>query len=171
MAHHGVPGVGIAVIDRGRLHRAGGFGTADRERDTTAQEQTLFQAASMSKPVAAAALLRAVDQGHFELDAPINDYLSAWRIADNDLTRDRPVTLRRILSHTAGLTVWGFEGYTRGAPLPSRPLLAENVERFFSPDSLYDIVFRLDGEGIAKSLAVVDGERNILEGTRADQHG
>lgn len=138
MAHHGVPGVSIAVIDEGRICWAGGAGVVDRQRGTVVDEHTLFQAASMSKPVAAAAVLRAVEEGHFDLDAPVNDRLTSWRIPDNDLTRRTPVTLRHILSHTGGLTVWGFGGYPQGASLPTLPEVLSGAPPANSPPVFVD---------------------------------
>lgn len=49
----------------------------------------------------------------------MNDELKSWRIPDNEFTKDQKVTLRRILSHSAGLTVHGFPGYAVGAPIPT----------------------------------------------------
>jgi CubicO group peptidase (beta-lactamase class C family) len=94
---------------------------------------TLFQAASISKPVNAAAALLAVAHGQLSLDAPINDSLTHWKIADNDFTRTTPVTLRQLLSHTAGTTVHGFRGYEAGAPLPTLPHLLDGARPANSP--------------------------------------
>lgn len=160
MAHHGVPGVAIAVIDDGRLDWTGGFGVADRGRGMGVDANTLFQAASMSKPVAAAAVLRAVDQGRFELDAPVNGYLSSWRIPENELTCQRPVTLRQILSHTAGLTVWGFGGYPPGTPLPTLPQVLDGRLPANSPpvfaDTLPGTLERYSGGGTTVAQLAVE---------------
>jgi CubicO group peptidase (beta-lactamase class C family) len=151
MVHYGVPAVSIAVIDEGRLAWSVGVGHVDVQRSATVDEHTLFQAASMSKPVAALALLREVDEGRFELDAPINNYLSSWSIPENDLTRRRPVTLRQIMSHTAGLTVWGFGGYAHGNPLPTLPQILSGSPPANSPevfvDTLPGTVERYSGGG------------------------
>ena len=81
---------------------------------------TLFQAASVSKPVAALGALRLVEQGKVSLDENINEKLRAWHLPENRFTRQHPVTLRLILCHRAGLTVHGFSpGYRLGAALPT----------------------------------------------------
>jgi CubicO group peptidase (beta-lactamase class C family) len=80
---------------------------------------TLFQAASIGKPVAAFTALQLVERGVLDLDQDVNEVLTSWRVPGNELTREEPVTLRGILSHTAGLTVHGFGGYSRGQTLPS----------------------------------------------------
>ncbi|MDR0344666.1 MAG: beta-lactamase family protein [Nocardiopsaceae bacterium] len=80
-------------------------------------EGTLFQAASISKPVTAMAVLRLVAEGRLSLDADVNRYLTSWHLPGREGTG--PVTLRHLLSHTGALTVSGFPGYERGEPLPS----------------------------------------------------
>ena len=115
-----VPGVSVAVFSGGRLAWAKGYGVCQAgEPQRPVTPATLFQAASMSKPVCATAALQLVAEGAIGLDEPVNRYLTSWQLPDNDLTRRRPVTLRQILSHTAGLNVHGFEGFEQGAMLPS----------------------------------------------------
>ncbi|MGH9811358.1 MAG: serine hydrolase domain-containing protein, partial [Terriglobia bacterium] len=80
---------------------------------------TLFQAASISKPVTAAGALWLVQQGKLALDTDVNRELTGWRVPDNSFTSDHKVTLRRLLSHNAGVNVPGFDGYARGRPLPT----------------------------------------------------
>jgi CubicO group peptidase (beta-lactamase class C family) len=118
MAELEVPGVSIAVIDGGRIEWARGFGVT-RAGGPPVTADSLFQAASISKPVFALAVLRLADEGKLDLDANVNDYLKSWKLPDNDFTRDSPVTLRRLLSHSAGTTVHGFPGYGIGASLPT----------------------------------------------------
>jgi len=96
-------------------------GLADREEGKRATAETLFQAGSISKPVAAAALLREAQKGTFRLDAEVNDYLKSWKLPANELTAREKVTLERILSHGAGLTVHGFPVYAAGEAVPTVP--------------------------------------------------
>lgn len=122
MAHHHVPGVSIAVIEGGRIAWARGFGvktagSADPKDAVT--PDTLFQAGSVSKPVTATAMLRLVERGTLELDTDVNRYLTTWKVPESEHTAKEKVTLRRLASHTAGLTVFGFPGYERNQPLPT----------------------------------------------------
>src|SRR5215472_2715814 len=116
MAFYKVPGVSIAVIDHGRIDWARGYGFADV---AAKRPETPFQAASISKSVAAAAALHFVEEGKIDLDSNVNDYLKSWKVPDNNFTQDQKVTLRRLLSHSAGLTVHGFPGYETSAPVPT----------------------------------------------------
>ena len=118
MAELKVPGVSIAVIHEGRIEWARGYG-ARFIGGPAVDEKTLFQAASISKPVFALAVLHQVEAGKLDLDTNVNDYLKTWKLPDNEFTREQKVTLRRVLSHTAGLTVHGFPGYGAADKLPT----------------------------------------------------
>ncbi len=119
MKHYGVEGVSIAVIRDSKLEWARGYGIADVESKQPVTTSTLFQAASISKPVAAMGALVLVEDGKLSLDGDINKYLKGWKVPANELTAKGPVTLERLLSHTAGLTVHGFPGYGAGAVVPT----------------------------------------------------
>jgi len=119
MASLGVPAVSIAVIDDFEIAWAKAYGVADRAAGRTADTDTLFQAASISKPVAAAAVHRLVETGTLDLDTPVNSYLESWKLPENELTRATPVTLRMLLSHTGGTTVHGFPGYEPTDAVPT----------------------------------------------------
>lgn len=118
MAALHVPGVSIAVIHDGRIEWARGFGVTSIGGPAVTPD-TLFQAASISKPVAAIAVLRLVEAGKISLDGDVNQYLKSWKLPNNQFTEKTKVTMRELLTHTAGLTVHGFAGYASGAPLPS----------------------------------------------------
>ena len=119
MAELKVPGVSIAVIYNGAIEWAKGYGAAEAGTQTPVTPRTLFQAASVSKPVAALAALRLVEQGRLVLDEDVNAKLKSWKVPENEFTKAEKVTLRRLLSHTAGLTVHGFGGYPADVPVPS----------------------------------------------------
>ncbi|MFN7935804.1 MAG: serine hydrolase [Bryobacteraceae bacterium] len=106
------PAVSVAVVENHSLAWARAWG------DGTTPE-TPFQAASISKPVAALVALRLVEQGKLSLDEDVNLKLKSWKVAENEFTTTQKVTLRRLLSHTAGLTVHGFRGYAKGEKVPS----------------------------------------------------
>ena len=117
MAHYGVPAVSVAVINDGRIEWARGYGV--REAGGSVTTATLFQAASISKPITATAALRLVEAGRLDLDGDVNDRLRSWHVPESAYTAEHPVTLRGLLSHTAGLTVSGFPGYAAGEAVPT----------------------------------------------------
>jgi CubicO group peptidase (beta-lactamase class C family) len=119
MDFHQIPGVSIAVIDNFTIAWAKGYGVKDAITKEQLTTNTLFQAASISKPVAAAAALHLVEKGILHLDEDVNNKLFSWKVPENELTRKEKVTLRRILSHKAGLSVESFRGYQQGHPLPT----------------------------------------------------
>jgi CubicO group peptidase (beta-lactamase class C family) len=118
MAELHVPAVSIAVIHKGRIEWARGFGVT-RIGGPPTTDRTLFQAASISKPVFALGILRLADTGRVNLQADVNDYLTTWKIPDSPSTHPAPVTLRALLSHSAGTTVGGFRGYESTVALPT----------------------------------------------------
>jgi CubicO group peptidase (beta-lactamase class C family) len=120
MERFGVPGVSVAVIKDFTIHWAKGYGIADVETGAPVDPETLFQAASISKPVTAMAVLKAVQDGLFTLDDDINDILTSWTLDGGGFTAERPVTPRTLTSHTSGLgDGFGFPGYDPGQPLPT----------------------------------------------------
>jgi CubicO group peptidase (beta-lactamase class C family) len=119
MKDYKVPGVSIAVMNNFKIEWVKGYGVKEAGRNDPVTPETLFQAASISKPVSAAAALHYVEQGLFDLDENVNDKLRSWKVPDNEWTKEKKVTLRGILSHSAGLTVSGFPGYAQGAAMPT----------------------------------------------------
>lgn len=119
MRHYKVPGVSVAVIDSFRIAWARGYGVRETGRAGPITTETLFQAASISKPVAALAALRLVQKGTLDLDEDVNLKLTSWKVPQNEFTAAHPVTLRRLLSHGAGLTVHGFLGYASKLTVPT----------------------------------------------------
>jgi CubicO group peptidase (beta-lactamase class C family) len=115
-----VPGVSVAVIKDFKIDWAKGYGLADVESGMRVDADTMFQAASISKPVAAMAAVRAAQDGRFGLDQDINAILTSWKLPDSEFTRGHPVTPRALMSHTSGLgDGFGFPGYHPSAPRPS----------------------------------------------------
>lgn len=125
MAYYKVPGMSIAVVDSGRLIWARGFGVKEAGTTDSVTATTIFQAASISKPVSATAMLKLVEAGKLNLDENVNAYLTSWKVPDNRFTTQHKVTLRRIVSHSAGLTIHGFPGYKAGDSLPTVPQILD----------------------------------------------
>ena len=129
MERFGVPGMSVAVIRDFEVHWAKGYGVADVVTGAPVDTETLFQAASISKPVTAMAALTAVQEGLFSLDDDINSILSSWSLPGRGFTDERPVTPRLLFSHTAGLgDGHGFPGYAPDAPRPTPVQIFEGEE-------------------------------------------
>ena len=119
MAQRNVRGVSLAIIKDGRIAVARAYGVVDDSSKAPVTTATLFQAGSVSKPVAALGALHLVEKGTLSLDEDVNAKLKSWKLPASPLTSTEKVTLRRLLSHTAGLTVHGFPGYDVEGPVPS----------------------------------------------------
>ena len=113
-----IQGVSIAVVHNGVIEWAHGYGIAT-PAGAPVTPGTLFQAGSISKPVAAMAALHLVQEGKLSLDADVNTKLTSWKVPPSDAAPGAVVTLRELLSHTAGMTVHGFPGYAAGVPVPT----------------------------------------------------
>jgi CubicO group peptidase (beta-lactamase class C family) len=115
----GINGFSVAVVINGEVSWAKGYGVADVSERRLMDPATLLLAGSISKPVAALRTHQLAEAGSVSLDTNVNDYLKSWKVPENRFTSTEKVTLRRILNHTAGLTVWGFPGYDSGDEIPS----------------------------------------------------
>ena len=107
-----IPSVSLALIDQDSIAFARAYGE-------NATPNTLYQAASLSKFVAAVGAMRLVDQKKLALDEDVNAGLTSWKVPANGFDKTHPVTLRGLLSMTAGVGVPGFLGYAVDAPLPN----------------------------------------------------
>jgi CubicO group peptidase (beta-lactamase class C family) len=114
-----VPGLSIAVIGNYQIVWTKAYGVTDVGWNNPVTTKTLFQAGSISKPVAAAGALSLVEKGKLSLDEDVNLKLKTWKLPENEFTKTQKVTLRRLMSHTAGLTIHGFPGYDVDVPLPT----------------------------------------------------
>jgi CubicO group peptidase (beta-lactamase class C family) len=119
MQFYKVPGVSVAFFDHGRIIWTRAYGLADTATNKPVTSDTLFQAASISKPASALAALLLVQEGKLSLDENINDKLRTWKVPDNQFTAQQKVTVRRILSHSAGINAQGLPGYTSDEPIPT----------------------------------------------------
>lgn len=165
MEFYRVPGVSIAFLNEGEIVWAKGYGYTTADSVRMVDENTLFQAASISKPVAAMAALALVEEGEIGLDDDVNLYLQGCQVEENKYTVQEKVTLRRILSHSAGLTVHGFGGYTSDQEVPNiiQVLNGEepaNSGRIF-PDTIPGVQYRYSGGGytiMQKMLCDITGK-------------
>ena len=119
MKTYNVPGLSLAVIENYKIVDVKAYGVIEPGSTTPVTTRTLFQAGSISKPVAATGALCLVQQGKLSLDEDVNQKLKTWKLPENEFTKTEKVTLRRLMSHTGGLTVHGFPGYDVDAPLPT----------------------------------------------------
>ena len=108
MAFHKIPGVSIAVINGNRIDWAKGYGILKAGSPDPVTTKSVFEAASTSKVVTAVLVLHFVQQGKLALDRDVNTYLKSWKIPENDLTKDKKVTLRLLLTHQSGLPATNF---------------------------------------------------------------
>lgn len=113
------PGISIAIIDNFDIVWSKGYGISDAESQLSVNTDTIFQAASISKPLTALAVMKLVQDGILDLDENINSYLKSWKLPENEFTANNKVTLRNLLSHTAGVTVQGFPGYNIDVAIPT----------------------------------------------------
>lgn len=128
MKHWKVPGLSIAVVKDFKVEWARSYGVKDIDTKEPVTTETLFQAGSISKPVAAMVALKRVQDGKISLDENINNKLQTWKLPDNEFTAKKKVTLANLLSHTGGLTVHGFPGYAAGEKIPTLPQVLDGSE-------------------------------------------
>lgn len=140
MAFHQVPAVSIAVINNGQIEWARAYGMADAAGDRPATVNTLFQAGSISKSVAAIGALRLAEQGRLTLDEEANSQLVSWKIPENEFTQVKAVTLRMLLNHSAGMTVHGYNGYAQDEAAPTLEQTLDGVAPANSDPVRVDLV-------------------------------
>ena len=118
-----------------KSNRAKGYGWADVDEKREVTPQTLFQAASISKSISAIGILKLVEDKKLDIDTDINQYLRSWKFPYDSATKNKKITVRNLLNHSAGLNVSGFPGY-------------------FITDSIPTILQILDGKAPSKTTAV-----------------
>lgn len=103
-----VPGLGLALVNKGKLEWARGYGVLRAKAEPPVTEHTRFQAGSISQLVTAVAALQLVQQGKLGLDLPLNEKLSSWKVPENEFTKEKQPTLRHVLSHAGGFNLSAF---------------------------------------------------------------
>jgi CubicO group peptidase (beta-lactamase class C family) len=119
MLHYHVPGISIVIIKNGQVVMTKAYGQRNTTLKELVNDSTLFQAGSISKTIAALGILRLYEAGIVDLDRDVNQYLKTWKISESSYLKREKVTLRRLLSHTAGVNGYWFEGYAQKDTLPS----------------------------------------------------
>lgn len=113
-----IQGAAVGLIVDGKLVFARGYGYADHAGKVRTTPDTVFVAASLSKPIASWVTMRLVEQGRVQLDRPVAEMVSPWPLAQNQFDY-RQITIRRLLSHTAGTTLGGYQGWLDYKELPT----------------------------------------------------
>ena len=108
MEYYKVPGVSISVINDNQIEWSKAYGTMDKNTGAPVTTETIFEAASTSKFITAVMALRFVQKGLIELDTNVDDYLKSWQVPENEFTQEEKVTLRRLLTHQAGMPTTNF---------------------------------------------------------------
>jgi CubicO group peptidase (beta-lactamase class C family) len=146
MQERHINGLSLAIVQDGKIIKAKGYGFTDKSAQTPVTADTLFQAGSISKSVAAFGALHLVQEGRLSLDADVNTELRTWKVPENEFTKDKKVTLRGILSHSAGLTVHGFPGYPADGPIPALVEVLDGVKPANTPAIVEILRRRLYGD-------------------------
>jgi CubicO group peptidase (beta-lactamase class C family) len=163
-----IPGVAIATIDNGETSFQDGFGLADKEDGRPVLSSTQFQLASISKSVTSWGVMKLVEQGRLDLDAPVENYLQRWRLPPSDFDHSM-VTARRLLSHTAGISLPGFKGYNPKYP---EPTLEQILQGDVPPLDEYQVQYAkdwneepdIDRERVPVCVQYPPGEKSIYAG-------
>ena len=121
---YGVPGVSVAVVESSSSSWTAGYGYAEADNLRPVTPDTVFRVASVSKAVSAWGLMALVQEGTLDLDQPVNDYLSRWKVPSGPHDPDG-VTIRRLLSHSAGVSIAYVRHYGLDESFPT-------VEKFLS---------------------------------------
>ncbi|ATY33959.1 serine hydrolase [Sphingomonas psychrotolerans] len=148
MRHYRVPGVAIAILSNGVV-QAAGFGLREAGTRDAVDRDTLFSVGSISKLVTAATTLRLVARGQVDLDRDVGAYLKRWKLPPSAAVPEPKVSLRMLMTHSAGFGVHGFADYQPAEPLPT-------------------LLQVLDGTGPAKNEAV---RFKHVPGLRSDYSG
>ena len=119
MARYHINGLSIAVIHNYHIDWAKGYGWADSAEHRPVTVHTLFQAASISKSLNGVGVVLLAQEGKLDLNTDINNYLTSWKFPYDSLSKGKKIAVANLLSHTGGLTIHGFPGYSKGDTLPT----------------------------------------------------
>ena len=159
MRHYYTPGISITVVEGGKIAWSGGFGYRNTRTRKKAGADTMFLSGSVSKPVFSLAVVKLAESGRIDLDRDVNEYLKRWKIPSSGGWQPR-VTLRQLLSHTAGTTVQGFAGYERSGPVPDAVKILKGLPPSNTGPVVVNIlpgtVMRYSGGGVTIAQTAVE---------------
>lgn len=119
LEHYKVPGASVAIYENGQIVWTKGYGVQKSNSSNKVNSNTKFQAASISKAVAALGVIKLVEQFELDLDIDVNQYLKKWKVDYSNFSNKEKVTIRRLLSHSSGINVPGFYGYSKSSTIPT----------------------------------------------------
>lgn len=173
MERYGVPGISLAVIKNGQLDWAKGYGLLQVGQSSPIDTETLFSVGSVSKVGAAVISLKMQEAAQLDIDTDVNQYLTSWKVPENQYTKEASVTLRRIMSHTAGLTVHGFADFDPNENLPTTVQILEGEWPAKSSRVYVNIPigsrFRYSGGGTTVEQLVIEDLTGMAFHDAADQ--
>lgn len=119
MKLHKIPSVSIAIINNGKIEWAKAYGYANLVNKKLADAKTIYQIASITKSINAFYVMKLAQEGKLLLDTDIRSYLKTWKMPENEFSKGKKITLRSLLSHTAGFGTGGFGGYLKSEKIPT----------------------------------------------------
>lgn len=160
MEYYGVAGISFAIIKNGKLDWAKGYGALQKDSKEKVDTETVFSVGSISKVGTAVISLKMQEEGKLDIDSDVNDYLRSWKVPENEHTQKQAVSLRRIMSHTAGLTVHGFGDFGPKEKLPTTVQILEGKEPAKNAPIYVNIPvgsrFRYSGGGITVEQMLIE---------------
>ena len=168
MKFYHIQGLSIAVIKDYKIDWAKGYQWANTAESIPVTPNTLFQASSAGLSLNAMALLKLAQEKHIDLNADINEYLTSWSFPYDSSSKNKKITVKQLLSHTAGLNVPGFSGYSMGDSVPTiiqvlngqRPANNEPIHSVRAPGSKFEYS---DGGTVISQLIVADVTKQPYE--------
>lgn len=143
MQKYNIPGCSISVIKNYQISQVKTYGVRNKAKNEPVTVNTVFQAASMSKPVAAVAAVSAFKKNNLSLDKNVNDILVNWKIPASNYLNDHPVTMRLLLAHAAGITGFRYRGYATNDKLPT---LLQSLQGVAPANTPPVVMVRMPGE-------------------------
>lgn len=166
MEHYGVPGISFGVIKDGKLDWAKGYGVLQQGFKEKVDTNTLFSVGSVSKVGTAVIIMKLKEKGVLDIDQDVNNYLTSWKVTENEYTKEQSVVLRRVLSHTAGLTVHGFADFYPNEELPTTVQILDGEPPAKNAPVIVNIPvgsqFRYSGGGTTVSQMVIEDQTGYL---------